>query len=61
MKSLRRWLSSTALLVSAALIAVACAGSTGGGEVIRIGSKDFTEQLILGEIYALVLEDAGTK
>ncbi|MGD1940810.1 MAG: glycine betaine ABC transporter substrate-binding protein [Leptolyngbyaceae cyanobacterium] len=59
MKSLRRWLSSTALFVSAALIAVACAGSTGGGETIRIGSKDFTEQLILGEIYALVLEDAG--
>jgi osmoprotectant transport system substrate-binding protein len=26
---------------------------------VRIGSKDFTENLILGEIYALALEDAG--
>ncbi len=27
--------------------------------VIRIGSKDFTESLIVAEIYALALEDAG--
>ncbi|MEM9121471.1 MAG: glycine betaine ABC transporter substrate-binding protein [Cyanobacteria bacterium P01_F01_bin.56] len=59
MKILRRWLSPITLFVCAALLAVACAGSSGGGDVIRIGSKDFTEQLILGEIYALVLEDAG--
>jgi len=26
---------------------------------IRIGSKDFTESLIVSEIYALALEDAG--
>ena len=26
---------------------------------MRIGSKDFTEQLILGEMYALLLENAG--
>jgi len=59
MKSLRRWLSSVALGLCAAWIAVACAGNSGGGDVIRVGSKDFTEQLILGEMYALVLEDAG--
>ena len=59
MKRLRRWLSPVALFVCAAFTAVACAGGTGGGDVIRVGSKDFTEQLILGEIYALVLEDAG--
>ncbi len=28
---------------------------------IRVGSKDFTEGLIVGEIYALALEDAGFK
>ena len=28
-------------------------------EPIAIGSKDFTEQLILGEMYALLLENAG--
>jgi len=59
MKRLRRWLSPISLLICAALIAVACAGGSGGGDVIRVGSKDFTEQLVLGEVYALVLEDAG--
>lgn len=60
MKTTRRWLSFVALFMCAALTAIACAGSTGsGGDVIRIGSKDFTEQLILGEVYAQVLEDAG--
>jgi osmoprotectant transport system substrate-binding protein len=29
------------------------------GETIRVGSKDFTEQFIIGEMYALLLEDAG--
>lgn len=29
--------------------------------VIRIGSKDFTEGLLISEIYALALEDAGYK
>lgn len=28
-------------------------------EPVNIGSKDFTEQLILGEMYALLLENAG--
>jgi osmoprotectant transport system substrate-binding protein len=59
MKRLRRWLSPVALFLCAALVTVACAGGTESGNVIRVGSKDFTEQLILGEIYALVLEDAG--
>lgn len=35
---------------------VACRNSA---EAIRIGSKDFTESLLVGEIYALALEDAG--
>lgn len=29
------------------------------GSVIRVGSKDFTEGMIVSEIYALALEDAG--
>jgi osmoprotectant transport system substrate-binding protein len=29
------------------------------GEPVVIGSKDFTEQFILGEMYALLLEEAG--
>ena len=34
-----------------------CGGAQ--GTVIRVGSKDFTENLIVAEIYALALEDAG--
>lgn len=34
-----------------------CGG--GGGDVIRVGSKEFTEQLLLGQITILALEDAG--
>jgi osmoprotectant transport system substrate-binding protein len=43
------------------LSAIACnTGSTGDGSTaIKVGSKDFTEQFILGEMYALVLEDQG--
>jgi len=35
------------------------AGDTSGQDPIRIGTKDFTENLILGELYALALEDKG--
>lgn len=36
-------------------------GSNGDKDTIRIGSKDFTENSIIGEIYALALEDKGYK
>ncbi len=36
-------------------------GSNGDKDTIRIGSKDFTENSIVGEIYALALEDKGYK
>jgi osmoprotectant transport system substrate-binding protein len=29
------------------------------GTTVKVGSKDFTENLILGEVYALAIEDAG--
>ncbi|MDR1496499.1 MAG: glycine/betaine ABC transporter substrate-binding protein [Clostridiales Family XIII bacterium] len=35
------------------------AGANATGEPVRIGTKDFTENLILGELYALALEDKG--
>ena len=41
---------------------VACSsGSNSAEKTIRVGSKDFTENEILAEIYALALEDAGFK
>ena len=44
-----------ALLASAPL-AVSCGG---GGDSLKVGSKNFTEELILGELYAQALEHAG--
>lgn len=40
---------------------VGCSLFGGASATIRVGSKDFTEQFILGEMYALLLENAGFK
>lgn len=50
------WMLVLTLMLSALLLA-ACSG--GGSETITVASKDFTEQFIIGEMYALLLEDAG--
>ncbi len=44
-----------------ALVLASCGGgsSTGGDKNVIVGSKDFTENEIVAEIYALALEDAG--
>jgi osmoprotectant transport system substrate-binding protein len=44
------------ITIFSALLLTACGG---GGETITVASKDFTEQFIIGEMYALLLEDAG--
>lgn len=62
MKSVRRWLVLLCLTLFTAVSAIACSGgnpNSGAGSTIRVGSKDFTEQFILGEMYALVLEEQG--
>lgn len=42
--------------------AVTTAGNGSSAKpTIRVGTKDFTESLIVGELYALALEDAGFK
>src|ERR1700736_1648086 len=43
-------------LLAAAPLAVSCGG---GGDAVKVGSKNFTEELILGELYAQSLEQAG--
>ena len=66
------WKKATAVLlcVGMAGMLAACGSTTDSGKseegssekrdtVIRVGSKDFTEGLIVSEIYALALEDAG--
>lgn len=45
-----------ATIFGCSLLLASCNSSPKG---IRVGSKDFTEQLILGEMYALLLEAAG--
>lgn len=67
MKAHHQWFLAAGMAV---LLAGSLAGCNGGqakdgdktavtGEKIRVGSKDFTEGLIVSEIYALALEDAG--
>ena len=47
------------LLLAALVLSLAACGGKTEGPVVKVGSKDFTESLIVGEIYALALEDAG--
>jgi len=46
-----------AALLGAALILPQCSAKS--GNVVRIGSKDFTEEFLLAELYAQTLEAAG--
>ncbi|HEX9496340.1 MAG TPA: ABC transporter substrate-binding protein [Candidatus Limnocylindria bacterium] len=52
------------LLLIVALVASACGGSSGGGTAaakptVKVGSTNFYEQTILGELYAQILENGG--
>ena len=60
MKSMWRRMTATALALAVAgtFTVTAAAGEKG---TIRVGSKDFTENEIVAELYALALEDAGYK
>ncbi|GAC1403171.1 MAG: glycine betaine ABC transporter substrate-binding protein [Candidatus Velthaea sp.] len=50
-------MDALALLGGAALLP-ACGGQTGGAQ-IAVGSKNFTEEVLIGEIYSQVLEQNG--
>ena len=45
------------VLLSISTLLIGCGGTS--NNVIKVGSKDFTEQLILGQITLIALEDAG--
>lgn len=48
------------LFILALLVTVALAACGGGeGDTIRVGSKEFTEQYLLGNMYEMLLDDAG--
>ncbi|CZR09603.1 osmoprotectant transport system substrate-binding protein [Trichococcus ilyis] len=61
----RKNIFTTIAMLAVALIISGCSGTSGESgsseedTVIRVGSKDFTENLLVSEIYALALEDAG--
>lgn len=58
-----RKLKSISIVCLSALMLLGISGCSNNTEnnedVIRVGSKDFTEGLLVSEIYALALEDAG--
>ncbi|OMF39359.1 glycine betaine ABC transporter substrate-binding protein [Paenibacillus peoriae] len=61
----RKLYFSISIFLVLSLILSACGDKTENAEdkaaMIRIGTKDFTENLIVGELYALALEGAGYK
>ena len=60
MNRIRRLLVLPLLALLTAGILIACAGdSTNTSAPVKVGSKDFTEAFIIGEMYALALEKAG--
>ncbi|MGD8458371.1 MAG: glycine betaine ABC transporter substrate-binding protein [Anaerolineales bacterium] len=46
------------VIIILGLVLASCGGG-GGAATIRIGSKEFTEQHLLGNMYQMLLEDAG--
>jgi len=60
MRTILRSRVAGAIVVALALIAAACSGDDSKeGPTITVGSTNFGEQEILGEIFATALEDAG--
>lgn len=58
---MRQVLRTFALGLVVVAMAAACGSRTAPQVTLKVGSKDFTEEFILGEMYALLLEDAGFK
>lgn len=53
--------SALTAIAGLALTATGCAHGGPGSAAVKVGSKNFTEELILGEMYAQMLEHAGIK
>lgn len=58
-QNVKRIVTILLCVAMAGTIAACGGGKKDDGKTIRVGSKDFTEGLIVSEIYALALEDAG--
>lgn len=64
-KNYRKLIITLTLLTLTSLFLVGCKNNLGKKDedktTVSVGSKDFTESLILGELYAIALEDNGFK
>lgn len=59
---MKKYLKQTIVLILTIIMGITMIGCGKGGKAdIRVGSKDFTENEIVAEVYALALEDAGYK
>src|SRR5436305_12986337 len=54
-------MTANRLLATAALIFCALVATASSAQTVRVGSKNFTEQFVLAEIYAQALEASGIK
>ena len=64
MKKRMKQIIAAVTVMALALSMTACGSkseNTSKNTTIRVGTKDFTENLIVGELYALALEDGGYK
>jgi osmoprotectant transport system substrate-binding protein len=62
MKIKTKTITAAVAVLLLALTMVACGNKSANpsnNTTIRVGTKDFTENLIVGELYAIALEDAG--
>lgn len=60
---LKRTITALVTAAAASMCLAGCASSSSSGDkgTIRVGSKDFTENEIIAEVYSLALENAGYK
>ena len=61
MKLFRSLIVISLLVLITAIAVVACNGGKDSADKIKVASKQFTEQYILGEMYAIMLEEQGFK